>query len=652
MTRRVGVLEYCLAAPMAAVAASTPFILFWQLVWRSPNARQDLVWVDLVSPCVMMDALALFALLRLGRSYGKRQRASPLSSDEPYGPMIRWPLFGFLLSCSVLLFSLPLLHLWVASLSVYFSIGGLLPYSDALGYYGGALHLLIDGELDEWNRRRPLSAMLLSVWLALCGGDLRGALLIQTAILGVCCFLMARTVAREYGAAAGWMLFTTLYAVAREHVRVTTSETLGLTLGTLASAILWSGARQGQRNVVAFGIVVMTLALNARAGAFLTLPALVAWAGWAIGSPGQRFHWRSAAIAVAAVAVGFCLNSSFLRLYGGGFDLGNGNFAQTLYGLSTGQPGWTKIYADHPDVGGLSDSAQSQFALSHALDNIRHRPLDLLQGVWKGMDRWRVGLWAYSRAILSLVPYPSYLNVVFQAWLGVGVVVWLWLSRRDRSTWLLLVAFVGFLLSGAVIFTDGGFRVLVVSYPLFFLIAALAFAPWPHRPETMLTAAPGEPVHVWPAIALSIGLILTAFIGPATAHRLEQARLVDLAPRRSEEDVLIVRLGPSTPRLEILSADSPEPSLVPIIRDADYARNVAEWPEHLAGADLSDRLHGPATVILGYNLQRDRPGIYWIIAPATLKLDRWQTVELSGRTRQAGWFSYFDVHSFSILAGP
>jgi hypothetical protein len=80
--------------------------------------------------------------------------------------------------------------------------------------------------------------LLLTVRLALAGGDLRGAMLIDAALLGLSCALMAREVARDCGAPAGFMLFAMLYVIGREHARVVGSESLGLTLAALASTVL------------------------------------------------------------------------------------------------------------------------------------------------------------------------------------------------------------------------------------------------------------------------------------------------------------------------------------------------------------------------------------------------------------------------------
>jgi len=547
-----------LTASLLAVLTVASFL---RIVWISPSIRQAIVWIDLLSPSFLMDAAALLAV---GTAYARLRRLAGWEEGTEEvrrgarDPLVPLPLLGLLGACSAVLFIVPIIHVWVALPSLYYSIGGLLPYSDAFNYYDGATRLLTLGHLDEWNSRRPVNAMLLAVRLALAGHDLRWALLIQAGLLGFSCFLMARAIAREFGAAAGLMLFACLYAVAREYVRSTMSESLGLTIGVLASTILWIGARRRERSLAALGMLLMTVALNARSGAFLTLPALIAWAAFAFRRDGQRVDWRSAAIATGAVAAGFLLNAAFLRIYAGTLGVGNGNFALTLYGFSTGRPGWTRIYADLPQAMQLSGDAQNHFAYVHALENIRAHPAALVRGLWIGMEQWSAAIWLYVRAILSLVPYPSLLNAVFQVSIGAGICVRLWRFRKDPAAWLLVATTAGFFGSGAVVFPDAGFRALAVSYPLFVLVAALGIATSAPDADTM-EPAPAS----WPAITLSAVLILLALGGPAVAHRFEPSHLVAPVDRTAtEDDAIVVRVGPGTPHLDILAPGSDEPTFL------------------------------------------------------------------------------------------
>jgi hypothetical protein len=619
--------------------------LFCFAFWHWAALRDAVVRADLISPYAMMGIAVALALASAGIEVSKLavRRDVAADVDERDRAVLAEIPMGLLLAAGMIVFLLPLLHLWAAALSVYSSIGGLLPFSDALNYYAGAQRVLVEGRLDEWNSRRPLNALLLAVRLALVGGDLRGAMLIDAAILGLSCGLMAREVARDCGLPAGFMLFTMLYVVGREHVRVVGSESLGLSLAALASTLLWRAARDGRRSIALCGLTMLTLALNARAGAFFALPALIVWAGWAFRRSGRHYDWGSAAVALGAVVLGFGANAIVLRTYASDVGLGHGNFALSLYGLSTGHPGWTRLYADFPASKAMEERALAHFAYVRAWENIRDRPSDLLRSLSTGMTWWRLAFTAYVREVLSLVPGENRLNDVLQAFIALGVACWLWRSRRDRSTWLILSAFIGLILSAPVVFPDGLFRVLVVSYPLFFLVAAIATRPWRLRPEAPVSSPRLEHGGVWPALFLSVALAVVAFVGPAIAHRFSKARMVEPLSRTDGTQALVIRVGPGTPRLDVLAAGSAEASFVPRIRDEDFARDLSEWPEHLTGVSSSERMRGPMVILLGYDLQRGQAAMNWIVSRCTIPTDEWRTLEITGYPKRNGTLDYFFV---------
>jgi len=89
----------------------------------------------------------------------------------------------------------------------------------------------------------------------------------------------------------------------------------------------------------------------------------------------------------------------------------------------------------------------------------------------------------------------------------------------------------------------------------------------------------------------------------------------------------------------------------PRVRDKDFVQSLTDFPDQLADADPSGRLHGPITLILGYDLQRNRSRTFWIIGPAAMRTDKWRTLRLAGKIRQAGWFSYFYVSRFDPAPG-
>src|SRR5215211_2539431 len=77
------------------------------------------------------------------------------------------------------LFSVPLIYKWQTAGYYGYLIGGLLPWSDAQGYYSGAYQLIYYGQLNSWATRRPLFGAFLAVLLSLTGQNLQITLAIM-----------------------------------------------------------------------------------------------------------------------------------------------------------------------------------------------------------------------------------------------------------------------------------------------------------------------------------------------------------------------------------------------------------------------------------------------------------------------------------------
>ena len=115
------------------------------------------------------------------------------------------------LSLTLILFALPLSGLWNNAVSAEFTIGGLLPWSDASGYYWDARRLLEGDTLSEFSSRRPLFPAMLAVLLGLTQQNLQVTVAILVAISAISCFFAAREVQRSHGVAAGLLVITILF---------------------------------------------------------------------------------------------------------------------------------------------------------------------------------------------------------------------------------------------------------------------------------------------------------------------------------------------------------------------------------------------------------------------------------------------------------
>src|SRR5262249_36126452 len=139
------------------------------------------------------------------------------------------------LTVTLLLFSLPLLALW-AHVGIHGNaVGGLLPFSDASGYYYDARRL-IDGHLMGWAARRPLFPGLLATLLGLTGQNLQVTLAILVALSAVACFLLAHEIRTSHGALAACIVVILLLLFYRFDggLGTTLTENLGLALGMVS----------------------------------------------------------------------------------------------------------------------------------------------------------------------------------------------------------------------------------------------------------------------------------------------------------------------------------------------------------------------------------------------------------------------------------
>ena len=70
------------------------------------------------------------------------------------------------------------------------------------------------------------------------------------------------------------------------------TEPLGVTLGALALAVLWRAVRTRSRWLAVGGILLLTVALDARSGVLLLPLVLPLWLAYHLRRSGRRYDWR------------------------------------------------------------------------------------------------------------------------------------------------------------------------------------------------------------------------------------------------------------------------------------------------------------------------------------------------------------------------
>ena len=366
-------------------------------------------------------------------------------------------------SLSLAPFAIVLSGLWHSNFGEYSAIGGLLPWSDASNYYHESRRLLEGYQLSSWGSRRPLAHSMLVLLLGLTQQNLQLALALQVLITAMCCYVLAHEVRRSHGPAAGTLTLAMLFLYYRLYIGTTMSENVGVALGSIGLAILWRGTGRRSISIVALGLLVLTLALNARAGAFFVLPLLLVWGTWFFRGS-ARLSLRFLAVGLGMIMLGFALNSVMLRVLADpNNSMASSNYAYTLYGLATGGKGWTQIYVDHPEVRGLTEVEAAKQIYQFAFDTIRAHPAGLISGMW-------VALQSYfdpnGVGELSYVPAQyvrAYLHGVFLFGLLFCGIYW----KRDYPS-LLLAAIIGVILSTPLVppSDTGSMRAYAATMPM------------------------------------------------------------------------------------------------------------------------------------------------------------------------------------------
>ncbi len=359
-------------------------------------------------------------------------------------------LATFLVVCAswtVILFN------WITAKSVNSALAGFFPLWDASAYYQCG-NLLIDlgrfhGGLCD---NRPIYPSLLASLMIVSGRNLHALLLLQGALVSVAMVMFARELARiagSIGALVGIILlgaFASRYAFGN-----VMTENAGLALGCIAFMLLLRGAETSTPWVSYFGIAVLSIALNARAGAFFTLPAAVLWACYDAHRNGRGVFWAFL-LASCMAGAGFFLTFALLSLNGVAPSGAHSNFSWYLYGFAVGGKGWAQALIDYPNL-----SPAELYKVSLKL--IMEHPSLILGGLGRNLvEVLRNGVGLYGGYV------RGFESVFWGLWLA-GVIA---IGVRFRGSRYALIGFleVGNVVSGPFISQDNGARVYAATLPL------------------------------------------------------------------------------------------------------------------------------------------------------------------------------------------
>jgi hypothetical protein len=351
-------------------------------------------------------------------------------------------------------------------------LGGIVPYSDANNFLREASMVIEGRNLSEWGSRRPLADAYLSGQLFLSGDHLAAALFLMGIFSAVAVGLAVGEIRNAMGfvAAALWGWLMLVYC--RRYIGENVSEQAGIAFGAVGAALLMRGFARTLRSCLWSGIFILSLALNARPGALVILPVIVAAVAW---------RWRHlkaarmAGLGILCVLAAFLFSLFFLKLLGSKQGRLMSNYYECAYGIVFGG-GWQKAASDIPGFAQMSDEAKISEIDRRVVAALKTHP----SLIWRAAER----NWAdfFENAKTALGPYSFFRDpdteYVLLGLSGAGLL--LALTMWNPLSPLILAIGAGIILSVPFVPTPDAdlMRAYAATMPVMFLVPAFATFGW------------------------------------------------------------------------------------------------------------------------------------------------------------------------------
>lgn len=528
--------------------------LHWLKLPDSSSGRQTAYWI--IGILVVLLAYAIALTLPIPAQIGLAMRYNPFLPLVMI-PLLLYPLYrrpeplAYCLSFCVtlVLFALPLSGLWNSGLSEFPTVvGGLLPLADGVNYYQDARRILEGGRFGEVSSGRPLFTAMFGTLLGLTHQNLQVTLVILAAIAAASCFLLSREVQRTHGAVAGLTVLTVLYFFYRRFAGIPWTENLGLGMGAVGFALLWRGVDKRLSRPFLFGILLLALALNARAGAFLVLPALIFWGSWFFRGE-SRVSLRFLGWGFGALFLSFLLNYLVLLTVGSP-DVVFSNYAYVFYANVVGSKSWQQVRLDYPEVLELSGSALSSRIYELAFERLRQNPLILVR---TSLEAIALFLSPTSQGSFSFVTIFSgtqtgrFTTYLFYL-LSLAGLFRCFRQWRDRHNSLVLAFSLGVIVSLPMVppWVGSAGRIYAATVPISAILPALGLSLFEQR--ATWNASPKVADYSLRAKALpvfSILLVGVSILGPTLTKAIDA---VFLPPEISQMSLPLEQICPNSER--------------------------------------------------------------------------------------------------------
>jgi hypothetical protein len=409
-----------------------------------PMALQARTGLTLLAPLAL---IAFFLVFRLKGFWGR--------------------LFSFTLIMG--LFSLALSGLWASGSTEPQVISGLLPTTDAGEYYYDALRLLNGVKFFDFSSRRPIFPALLSFILFITGKNLQATNAVLVGIVGIACYFSTRQARKIWNPLSASIFLLFIFFFIRRYTGKIMTENLGLAFGLLGFIFFINGVMRKDKMILAISILLLTLGLNVRAGPFFILIGFFIAANL-LFRQGKKWDRRFGLILILVIFLGFFINYAIFQTIGSTSGLPFSNFSYSLYGLVNNGGGWTKIFADHPEIASLPDAELGIRSYQLAFESFKANPFGIVIGTIKEFGVL-FNFVNSNQSIYSVVSGENRLTyhliqvfIYFFALIGLITII---KKREQPFNYFLLFILIGFFLS--IPFSPPGdssnMRVFAVAIP-------------------------------------------------------------------------------------------------------------------------------------------------------------------------------------------
>ncbi|HSL42698.1 MAG TPA: hypothetical protein VK897_04645 [Anaerolineales bacterium] len=484
-----------------------------------------------------------------------------------------------------------------------FTIAGILPQNDANGYFIGTLKILYGEQIPAFAARRPLFSAFLSVILYLSNHNFMIALFILAFLVSLGIYLLGMEVRGFLGvfSAAMTMMIVAYCYIGRFQGKFMT-EQLGLPLGALSLALLLRGIKERNLSYFPWAIFILSLALNARAGAFFVLPLLILWFVTLRNVSLPKLALGG--IVGTSVALGFIANLWLFYSISVPGSVPFSNFGDTFYGMATGYRGYYSWSYDYPGV-------ESSEAMRISYQIILNSPSKFLYAVFQAYRDYLQPTRFFSFIYLPRPQLPS-IAFLLSGFLVVAMVR-LIAARRTTLVHMLFAVMIGIFLSIPFVPPiDDGIRAMIVTVPFWALILGLAVADRRTLSSISEEAWTFNLPRINPLLLFSFIMAFAVTLGWLFVWGSARQTIEKFACDVSEYPVALM-ISPGS-YINVVKNNTRLVSWLPDIRREDLRESMREFPK-THNYEYFRRVQTEQSVLVGLNLADAKKDFIWLMVP-------------------------------------